>query len=155
MKKAISAVLCVLAAAVSQATPSPTPENLARFFDSAVPELMEEVHVAGAVVGVAGPSRVLFLRGYGSADLETKTPVNPETTLFRPGSISKLFTWTAIMQLEEQGKLALDDPVERYLDFDIADTFEEPIRIIDLMNHTPGFADRLIGLFVQDVNAAS
>lgn len=103
---------------------------------------MEEFHIAGAVVGITDGSNTLFLRGYGSADLETETAVDPETTLFRAGSISKLFTWTAIMQLEEEGRLGLNDPVEKYLDFELPNTFDQPIRIIDLMNHTPGFEDR-------------
>jgi CubicO group peptidase (beta-lactamase class C family) len=111
---------------------------------------MEKHHVAGVVVGVTNGSADLFLEGYGKADLKNEIPVNPHTTLFRAGSISKLFTWTAIMQLEEQGQLDLNDPVEKYLDFDLPDTYDEPIRIIDLMNHTPGFEDRLIGLFVFD-----
>jgi CubicO group peptidase (beta-lactamase class C family) len=155
MKKLISTTLLFGAflAAVSlsaQAEGRPTPEELALFFDQTVPSLMEEHHVVGAVVGVADRSRVLFLRGYGSADLEKGTPVDPERTLFRAGSITKLLTWTAVMQLVEQGKLRVEDPVEKYLDFQLPHNFPEPIRVIDLMNHTPGFEDRLIGLMVQD-----
>ena len=152
MKKTIYAVLlfAVLFSASAQSGRKPNPEELSRFFDAAVPALMEEFHIAGAVVGITDGSNTLFLRGYGSADLETETAVDPEDTLLRAGSISKLFTWTAIMQLEEEGKLNLNDPVEKYLDFDLPDTFDQPIRVIDLMNHTPGFEDKLIGLFVQD-----
>lgn len=152
MKKTIYAVLlfAVLFSASAQSGRKPNPEELSRFFDAAVPALMEEFHIAGAVVGITDGSNTLFLRGYGSADLETETAVDPEDTLLRAGSISKLFTWTAIMQLEEEGKLDLNDPVEKYLDFDLPDTFDQPIRVIDLMNHTPGFEDKLIGLFVQD-----
>jgi len=128
----------------------PTSAELADFFDTTVPALMEKHHAAGVVVGVTDSSADLFLGGYGQANLEKETPVDPKNTLFRAGSISKLFTWTAIMQLEEEGRLDLDDPVERYLDFDLPDTYDEPIRIIDLMNHTPGFEDRMIGLFVFD-----
>ena len=152
MKKTIYAVLlfAVLFSASAQSGRKPNPEELSRFFDAAVPALMEEFHIAGAVVGITDGSNTLFLRGYGSADLETETAVDPEDTLLRAGSISKLFTWTAIMQLEEEGKLDLNDPVEKYLDFDLPDTFDQPIRVIDLMNHTPGFEDKLLGLFVQD-----
>jgi CubicO group peptidase (beta-lactamase class C family) len=152
MKKIASIVFLnvVLFSAHAQSGTKPTPEELSRFFDRMVPALMETHHAVGVVVGVTDSSETLFLGGYGSADLEKGIPVDPQNTLFRAGSISKLFTWTAIMQLEEQGRLDLDDPVEKYLDFDLPDTFDEPIRIIDLMNHTPGFEDRLIGLFVQD-----
>jgi CubicO group peptidase (beta-lactamase class C family) len=146
----LGALFAAAGPAGAQSPDRPSGEELARFFDEAVPALMEEHHVVGAVVGVTDPSRDLFLRGYGSADLETGTPVEEESTLFRAGSITKLLTWTAVMQLWEQGKLRLDDPVEKYLDFELPHNYPEPIRIIDLMNHTPGFEDRLIGLMVQD-----
>jgi len=136
--------------ALSHAAGKPGPGELAAFFDEAVPELMERFHVVGTVVGVGDGSGVLFLRGYGSADLEKGTAVDPETTLFAAGSITKLFTWTGLMQLVEQGLLRLEDPVEEYLDFPLPGAFEEPIRIVDLMNHTPGFEDRLIGLMVKE-----
>src|SRR3546814_18704731 len=69
---------------------------------------------AGAVVVVVKDGQVLLQKGYGYADLEKHTPVDPDDTLFRPGSISKLFTWTAVMQLVEQGKLDLDADVHPY-----------------------------------------
>lgn len=143
-------VLCALLAAAAVAGAQPSAAELAAFFDAEVPALMEKFHVVGAVVGAADRSEVLFLRGYGSADLERGIAVDPQNTAFMAGSIAKLFTWTALMQLQEQGKLALEDPVQKHLDFALPDNFSEPIRVVDLMNHTPGFEDRLIGLFVQD-----
>src|SRR3546814_1498657 len=74
--------------------------------------------IAGAVVVVVKDGQALLQKGYGYADLEKHTPVDPADTLFRPGSISKLFTWTAVMQLVEQGKLDLDADVNQYLDFE-------------------------------------
>ena len=68
---------------------------------------------------VVKDGQVLLEKGYGYADVEKKKPVDPEATLFRPGSISKLFTWTAVMQLVEQGKIDLDADVNQYLDFKI------------------------------------
>ncbi|MGC9313124.1 MAG: serine hydrolase domain-containing protein [Sediminispirochaetaceae bacterium] len=129
---------------------APTETELQDLFDEAVPELMGKYHVAGAVVGVTDSSRTLFQKGYGKADIAAGIPADPETTLFRCGSISKLFTWTAIMQLEEPGLLELSDPVEKYIGFDLPKNYSEPVRIIDLMNHTPGFEDRLIGLLTTD-----
>src|SRR3546814_9675118 len=70
--------------------------------------------IAGAVVVVVKDGQVLLQKGYGYADLDKHTPVDPAETLFRPGSISKLFTWTAVMQLVEQGKLDLDADVNQY-----------------------------------------
>ncbi len=103
---------------------------------------------AGAVVVVVADGQVYFQKGYGFANLETQEPVDPETTLFRIGSVTKLFGWTALMQLVEQGRIDLDADVNTYLNaLAVPKTFEEPVTIGDLMNHTAGFEDRLIGLF--------
>src|SRR6185436_12424839 len=80
-------------------------------------------------------------------------------SLFRLGLISKTFTWLSIMQLAERGMLRLDDPINDHLpdELDVPDEgFQQPIRIIDLMNHTVGFEDILQGLFVvQDATSLS
>lgn len=146
----VLAVLC-LCLPMSLIWSAPSTADLQALFDEAVPRLMEKYHVAGAVVGVTDSSKTLFQKGYGKADIAAGIPADPETSLFRCGSISKLFTWTAIMQLEEQGLLDLSDPVDKYIDFELPKNYSEPVRIIDLMNHTPGFEDRLIGLLTTDV----
>src|SRR3954468_6161893 len=79
--------------------------------------LISAPSIRGAVVSVVKDGQVLFQKGYGYADVEEKKPVLPDQTLFRPGSVSKLFTATAVMQLVEQGKLDLDRDVNDYLDF--------------------------------------
>ena len=76
-----------------------------------------------------------------------KSPVKPDATLFRPGSISKLFTWTAVMQLSEQGKLDLDRDVNEYLDFKIPEAFGKPITLKNILTHTPGFEEQIKDLF--------
>ena len=73
-------------------------------------------------------------------------------TLFRPGSISKLFTWTAVMQQVEQGKLDLDRDVNDYLDFKIPPTFDKPITLRDIMTHRTGFEETVKDLFVGSAN---
>ncbi len=93
--------------------------------------------------------QVLFQKGYGYADFEAKKPVLPDQTLFRPGSISKLFTATAVMQLVEQGKLDLDRDVNDYLDFAIPKTYPEPVTLRQLLTHTAGFEETLKNLFVR------
>ena len=72
-------------------------------------------------------------------------PVDPERTIFRIGSVGKVFTWTAVMQLVEQGKLDLDADINTYLDFRIPDTYPQPITLKHLMTHTPGFEDNAFG----------
>ena len=120
------------------------------FIDGTVSASMENSHVPGAIVVIVKDGDVFFAKGYGYADLETLAPVDPARTLFRPGSISKLFTWTAVMQLVEQGKLSLDEDVNTYLDFKIPATFNDPITLKDLMTHTAGFEDKGQGLFKLD-----
>ncbi len=108
--------------------------------------------IAGAVVAVVKDGHPLFARGYGYADVAKKSPVTTDGTLFRPGSISKLFTWTAIMQQVEAGKLDLDHDVNDYLDFKIPATYPQPITLRNLMTHTPGFEESFKNL-IQDGNA--
>jgi len=124
------------------------PAELEAFMDGVMAAEMAEKHVPGAVVVVVKDGEVLFAKGYGYADLESRTPVDPDTTLFRPGSVSKLFVWTAVMQLVEQGRLSLEADVNEYIDFTIPATYPEPITLETLMTHTPGFEDRGEALFV-------
>lgn len=123
-------------------------ENLLNFFDKKIPELRKKHGVAGLTIIAVRPDQVLYKKGFGYSNIEKETNVHPDQDLFRVGSISKLFVWISLMQLEQQGRLNLNDPVEKYIDFRFPETFEKKIRIIDLMNHTPGFEDRLPGLFV-------
>ena len=94
--------------------------------------------IPGAVVVVVKDGQVLTERGYGYADVAKKRKVDPATTMFRPGSISKLFTWTALMQQVEQGKVDLNADVNKYIDFKIPPYEGKPITVLNLMTHTPG-----------------
>jgi len=89
---------------------------------------------------------ILTEKGYGYADVAEHKPVDPKLTLFRPGSISKLFTWTAVMQLVEQGKLDLDTDVNTYLDFKIPPRDGKPITLRNIMTHTAGFEEQVKGI---------
>jgi CubicO group peptidase (beta-lactamase class C family) len=112
---------------------------------------MTQQQIAGAEVAVVRDGETLLVKGYGIDSVEPRRAVDPNESLFRLGSISKTFTWLSIMQLAERGKLKLADPINDHLpdELDIPDEgFEQPIRIIDLMNHTAGFEDILQGLFV-------
>jgi len=122
------------------------------FLDDLFAQEMEENHVAGAAVSVVKDGKLFFTKGYGFADLEKSIPVDPERTMFAIGSVTKLFTWTAVMQLVEQGKLDLDEDVNTYLDFRIPDTYPQPITLKHLLSHTSGFENRLFGSVVSDAN---
>jgi len=132
--------------------PSPAPEltkaDFETFLDALIPSQLQNRNIAGGVVSVVKDGQVLFQKGYGYADFEAKKPVLPGETLFRPGSISKLFTATAVMQLVEQGKLDLDRDVNDYLDFAIPKTYPEPVTLRQLLTHTAGFEETLKNLFV-------
>lgn len=127
-------------------------DDLSAFIDGLVQGRMNSHHVVGVTVSVVHRGETIFARGYGHDDLEQGRPVEAQRSLVRPGSISKIFTWTAIMQLYEQGKLDLDADIRSYLpNLKIADTFSEPITLAHLMAHTPGYEDSAMGhLFVGD-----
>src|SRR5271168_3902002 len=125
-----------------------TAEDLGAFLDGYMPQQIEHADIAGAVIAVVTDGKLIFAKGYGYADVEKKTPVNPETTLFRPGSISKTFTWTAVMQQVELGKLDLDRDVNDYLDFKIPPAFGKPITLRNIMTHSTGFEETAKDLFV-------
>ena len=120
------------------------------FFDGLIPGQLREAHVAGATVSVVQNGRPVFAKGYGYADMEEREPVAADETLFYPGSAGKLFTWTAVMQLVEEGKLDLDADINTYLDFEVPDTYAEPITVSDLMTHTAGFEEEFAALFVAE-----
>jgi CubicO group peptidase (beta-lactamase class C family) len=132
----------------SAPSPQLTATDLGSFLDGLVPVQIEQADIAGAVVAVLKDGKLLFAKGYGYSDYEKKIPVSPENTLFRPGSISKLFTWTSVMQQVEQGKLDLDRDVNEYLDFKIPPAFGKPITLRDIMTHRPGFEETIKDLFV-------
>ncbi len=127
--------------ASASSSPSLTQADVSAWLDGRMPYALDQAHIPGAVVVVVKDGRVLFQKGYGYADLGKRIPVDPELTLFRPGSISKLFTWTAVMQLVEQGKLELDRDVNDYLDFKIPARQGRPVTLRNLMTHTPGFEE--------------
>src|SRR5690349_10491131 len=139
----------------SQPAPQPVPKgthemtasDVEAFLDGIVPLQLSRNDIAGATIAVVKDGKLLFAKGYGFADVKNKKPVSPQETLFRPGSISKLFTWTAIMQLYEQGKLDLDRDINDYLDFKIPEAFGKPITLKNVMTHTPGFEEQIKDLF--------
>jgi len=127
-----------------------TAADVGAFLDGLIPVQLQRDDIAGAVVAVVKDGQVLFAKGYGYADVSAKKPVSPDGTLFRPGSISKLFTWTSVMQLVEEGKLDLDRDVNDYLDFRVPPAFGRPITLRNIMTHTSGFEETGKDLFVPE-----
>lgn len=132
-----------------------TAEDLGAYMDGILPLQLKQENIAGAVVLVIKDGNVLFQKGYGYSNVEKKTPMTTDATLIRPGSVSKLFTWTAVMQQVEQGKIDLDRNINDYLDFKIPDKFGKPITMRNLMTHTAGFEETIKDLISQKPNQMS
>ena len=131
------------------------PAELEPFVDALMESQMARDHVAGATVSIVQDGKLVFKRGYGFASLTPKRPVDPDTSLFRLGSISKTFTWILLMQQVEAGRMDLQAPVDTYLPVALRTgpgKFGQPIRLINLMDHSPGFEDKIFGvLFKRDL----
>src|ERR1700744_430936 len=156
-------VAAVDAAAGAQETPTTEPqaaaptvaltaEDVDAWLDGYMPYALATGDIAGAVVAVVKDGKIVTERGYGYSDLEKRTPVDPKLTLFRPGSVSKLVTWTAVMQQVEKGKIDLDADVNRYLDFKIPDLDGRPVTMRNLMQHTAGFEEQSKDIIGEDPN---
>ncbi|MBB6252953.1 serine hydrolase domain-containing protein [Nitrospirillum iridis] len=143
-------------AEVPAATPaaSLTKTDVDAWLDGYLPYALQTGDIAGAVVVVVKDGQVVTQRGFGYADVKEKRPVDPDGTLFRPGSISKLFTWTAVMQQVQAGKLDLDRDVNDYLDYKIPPAFGKPITLRTIMTHTTGFEETAKYLLLTDPKLA-
>ena len=135
--------------------PLPRPE-LETFVDGVVQRAMTRDHIAGVTISVVQNGQVVLKKGYGFANLGQRRPVDPDKTLFRIASISKTFTWIALMNEIESGHMRLDGPVNLYLPepLQLKDQGKKTqVRLRDLMTHTGGFEDRAMGqLFERDPN---
>ena len=130
-----------------------TAADVEAFLDGLVPLQIKQSDIAGATISVVKDGKLLFAKGYGYSDVQNNKLVSAQDTLFRPGSISRLFTWTSIMQLYEQGKLDLDRDINQYLDFKIPDAFGKPITLKNVMTHTPGFEEQVKDLITQNTGS--
>jgi CubicO group peptidase (beta-lactamase class C family) len=138
--------------AVAPAAPL-TAEDVNAWLDGYMPYALHTGDIAGAVVAVVKDGQILTERGYGYADVAKRTPVDPKLTLFRPGSVSKLLTWTAVMQQVEQGKIDLDADVNQYIDFKIPARDGKPITMRELMQHVAGFEEQAKGIMSDNPKA--
>ncbi|PZR72621.1 MAG: serine hydrolase [Chthoniobacterales bacterium] len=127
-----------------------TKEDVQAWLDGFMPYALQRGDIAGAVVAVVKDGQVMLSKGYGYADVAGRKPVDPASTLFRAGSVSKLFTWTAVMQMVEQGKIDLDADINTYLDLKIPERNGKPITMRNLMTHTPGFDENARALITSD-----
>lgn len=126
-----------------------TTSDVDAWLDGVVGSAIATTGIPGAVVSVVADGQVLTEQGYGQAVTGTSdTPArdaDPQDTLFRIGSVSKVITATAVMQLAEQGLVDLDADVQQYLDFDLV-TPKGAVTLRHLLTHTAGFEERIKGL---------
>ncbi len=151
---ALNLLISAVSASAKGNPPGPTDAGeLETFIDNIVNEQIQNNHLAGVAISVVKSDRVLFAKGYGYADVEAQVPVSAESTMFQIASLTKLFTWTALMQLVERGKLDLDSDINTYLDFNIPDKFDAPITLRQLMTHSAGFEDRSYDLVAPSADS--
>lgn len=111
---------------------------------------MADRYIAGAAISVVHEGRIVYEGGFGRREVFNEIPVDPERTIWRIGSITKVLTGVAVMQLVDRGLLGLEAPVNDYLtDFRIPDTFDEPVRVRHLLTHTAGFDQVGLGRHVS------
>ncbi|HLL88572.1 MAG TPA: serine hydrolase domain-containing protein [Tepidisphaeraceae bacterium] len=135
--------------AAAAADPSaPDVAAVERFFDEHMLDRVARMNVPGAVVVYVQDGRIAFARGYGLADVENRRPMDPDRTLLPVGSISKLVTATAVLQLVEQGKIDLAADVNAYAaPLRIEDRpGERAVTVADVLRHTEGFEPRYVGI---------
>ncbi len=137
-------------AVASPSSPTRTRADVESWLDGFLDFELQRGDIAGGVVVVVKDGAVLLQKGFGYDDIEKHRLVDPERTLFRAGSVSKLITDTAVMQLVEQGKLDLDAPIEKYLDFKIPEAFGKPVTTRNLITHTGGFEEVVRELMHSD-----
>jgi CubicO group peptidase (beta-lactamase class C family) len=138
------------AAAPAAAPAALTADDVNAWLDGYMPYALHAGDIAGAVVAIVKDGQIVTERGFGYSDVEKRAPVDPKLTLFRPGSVSKLFTWTAVMQQAEQGKIDLDADVNQYLDFKIPARDGKPVTMRELMQHVAGFEEQAKGIMSDD-----
>lgn len=153
----MSMVLCAFPAYAASPPDTGGPknaENFEKFTDMFMKTAMDKYHVPGAVVVVVKDGKVFFKKGYGYGEVDKRLLIDPDRTVFRTGSVSKLFTATAVMQLAEQGMIDLNTDINKYLkDFKIESKYKKPVTMENLLTHTAGFDEAIIGMQFKDLSA--
>ncbi|KEI83239.1 beta-lactamase [Clostridium botulinum A2 117] len=114
-------------------------EDLQQFMDKFFKKNMEKYSIPGAAIVVVKDGKEVFKKGYGYNDVKEKILVDPDKTVFPAASVSKLFTATAIMQLQEEGKIDLNENIDKYIKpYKIINNYKEPVTCRNLLTHSSG-----------------
>ncbi|HMP62713.1 MAG TPA: serine hydrolase domain-containing protein, partial [Phenylobacterium sp.] len=128
------------------------PQALEAYLDGLVSAAMGRDNLAGVTVSVVQNGQVVLKKGYGFASLSPQRRVDPDRTLFRIGSISKTFTWILLMEEIAAGRIRQDGPINLYLPEELQvrnQGFRNPVLVANLLDHTPGFEDRVMGQLME------
>ncbi len=123
------------------------PDLLEAFLDGMIKAAMEERHLPGMSVSIVQNGELILAKGYGLARTNPPQQVVADKTLFRIGSVSKVFTFSAVMQLVEQGLLDLNADIRTYVNSSRIEDKFGPFTMVDLMTHSAGFEDAYLGFF--------
>jgi len=132
IKFVIALVIGVLATNVTTAN-----EHVQTWIEANVPGMMREAKMPGFAIAVVQDGETIYAEGFGARDPAKGLPATPDT-LFGIGSITKSFVAISILQLAEQGKLDLDDPIAKHIPFELG-LPGKPIKIRHFLSHSPGF----------------
>lgn len=145
------------AAAAARAEKLVDPAELEAWADAYYGRAIAEKRAAGITISVVQDGEVIFAKGYGYSDLTRKIPVDPETSGFIVGSITKTFVATAVGQLMDRGVIAsFDDPANKYLKrVQLPGARGAKVTIRQLLNHRAGFEDVDFGFLDKTAKDAS
>ena len=154
MKNIIIVFVLLSLATVSFSQKTVSINSIKQLTDS-IEAIMKQEHITGLLLGITKKDSVLFSGGFGYADVETKRKADGNT-LFRMGSVTKMFVSLGIMKLVKEGKLKLDDELKKIApEVPFLNKWEaaNPVRIVNLLEHTSGFDDiKLNRMYSLDTN---
>ncbi|MDX6499776.1 MAG: D-alanyl-D-alanine carboxypeptidase, partial [Blastocatellia bacterium] len=135
--KGFAATLVLFGLHIQANSQGQLPSDLTDKIDKVATDTLAKTGVPSASVAIVKDGQVVYVKAYGDARLDPKTPATPQMR-YSIGSISKQFTAAAILLLQEQGKLSLDDKVAKYVP-NLTRANEVTIR--QLLSHTSGYQD--------------
>src|SRR4030095_8103453 len=154
MKNGILILILLPFSTVSFSQKTESINSIKQLTDS-IDVIMKQEKITGLMLGITTKDSVIFSGGFGYADLDTRRKVD-EGTLFRMGSITKMFMSLAIMKLVNEGKLKLDDELKKIapeVPFQNKWESTNPVRVVHLLEHTTGFDDIKINrMYSLDTN---
>ncbi|WP_392486157.1 serine hydrolase domain-containing protein [Haloimpatiens sp. FM7315] len=114
-------------------------QDLQKFMDEFFNKNMKKYSIPGSAIVVVKDGKEVFKKGYGYSDMKQKTLVDPDKTIFPAASVSKLFTATAIMKLQEEGKIDLNKNIDKYIKpYKVINNYKEQVTCRNLLTHSSG-----------------